>query len=259
VLSRGRIVVQMGKKIVVGIAVDITERKQSEELRQRTEQLATLGRLAATVAHEINNPLETVNSILYLLRKEAAPKSLQLIDAGQQEVRRIADITSATLRFAREAPQAGAVSLREIIDSVLGIFAGRLRARGVSVATRFTTDGNMTAVAGELRQLIANLIANSVDAMDRAGVLRLHLHAARQTGKRGFRVTISDSGPGIPAALRKRIFEPFFTTKGESGTGLGLLVVHDVISKSGGTLRLRTSTGRAYHGTCFSIFFPAER
>ena len=256
VLSRGRIITQLGRKIVVGIAVDITERKQAEELRQRTEQLATLGRLAATVAHEINNPLETVNSIFYLLRKEASPAGARLIDSGQAEVRRMAEITSATLRFAREAPKVTEVSLREIIEGVLAIFAGRLRTNAVHVETRFTTDAQLTGVPGELRQVLANLVANAIDAMERGGTLRIHLHKAHKLGHAGFRVTVSDTGPGIAPALRTRIFEPFFTTKGESGTGLGLLVVRDVVAKAGGTLRLRSSTGRARHGTCFSIFLP---
>jgi PAS domain S-box-containing protein len=259
VLSRGRIITQLGKKIVVGIAVDITERKQAEELRQRTEQLATLGRLAATVAHEINNPLETVNSIFYLLRKQAAPDAAKLIDSGQAEVRRIAEITSATLRFAREAPKTSEVSLQEIIDAVLAIFAGRLRSNAITVRSRFTTDGKIAAGPGELRQVLANLVANAIDAMERGGTLRIHLHPAKREGRKGFRISVSDTGSGIPAALRARIFEPFFTTKGESGTGLGLLVVRDVIAKAGGSLRLRTSTSRKHHGTCFSIFLPAQQ
>jgi len=259
VLSRGRIISQLGKKIVVGIAVDITERKQAEDVRRRTEQLATLGRLAATVAHEINNPLETVNSILHLLRKEASPENCKLIDSGQGEVRSIAEITSATLRFARETPKAAEVSLREIVDAVLAVFSGRLRSRGITVKTRFTADGKMHAVAGEIRQVIANLVANAADAMEHGGTLQIHLHPARRGDREGFRLTISDSGPGIPKALWRRIFEPFFTTKGESGTGLGLLVVRDVVAKSGGTLRLRSSIGRDRHGTCFSIFLPAQQ
>jgi PAS domain S-box-containing protein len=257
VLSRGRLIEQLGKKVVVGIAVDITERKQGEEVRQRTEQLATLGRLAATVAHEINNPLETVNSILYLLRKGASHDELSLIEPAQQEVRRIAEITSATLRFSREAPKPTVVSLREIVESVLSIFAGRLRGRGISATAHYTTDGSMTAVAGELRQIVANLVANAADAMEGGGTLRVHLHPAREDGRAGFRLAISDSGTGIPAAVRARMFEPFFSTKGESGTGLGLLVVRDVVARHGGKLRLRSSTSRKYHGTSFSIFFPA--
>ena len=256
-LSRGRIINQHGEKIVVGIAVDITDRKQSEELRQRTERLATLGRLAATVAHEINNPLEAVNSVLYLLRKQQHdPKAIELVEAGQQEIRRIVDITNATLRFAREAPQATEVALPEIVDGVFAIFAGRLRQRGIAVNTRFTTTGKMTAVAGELRQLFANLIGNAIDAMERGGHLSVHLHDCRLLGKPAFRITISDDGPGIPAALRKRIYEPFFTTKGESGTGLGLLVVKEVVAKLGGKILLRSSSRPERHGTCFSILLP---
>lgn len=168
----------------------------------------------------------------------------------------MAEITSATLRFAREAPKVTEVSLREIIEGVLAIFAGRLRTNAVHVETRFTTDGQLTAVPGEMRQVLANLVANAIDAMERGGTLRIHLHEAHDGGRAGFRITIADTGPGIAPALRARIFEPFFTTKGESGTGLGLLVVRDVVAKAGGTLRLRSSTGRAQHGTCFSIFLP---
>jgi PAS domain S-box-containing protein len=256
-LSRGRIVNQHGQKIVVGIAVDITDRKQTEELRQRTERLATLGRLAATVAHEINNPLEALNSILYLLRRqEQDPKALDLVTAGQQEIRRIIDITAATLRFARETPKPAEVELPEILDGVFAIFAGKLRQHGIKVSTRFTTPGRITAVPGELRQVFANLIGNSIDAMDRGGNLAVHVHDCVSENQPALRITIADDGPGIPAALRKRIYEPFFTTKGESGTGLGLLVVKEVVAKLGGKVRLRSSTRPDRHGTCFSILLP---
>ncbi|MBV8205804.1 MAG: PAS domain S-box protein [Acidobacteria bacterium] len=258
ILSRGRLLSNQEPPVVVGIAVDITERKRSEEMRQRTEQLATLGRLAATVAHEINNPLEAISNVLHLLKGRPAERDIDgLIDMGQQEVRRIAEIASATLRFAREAPQPAKVTLSEMLEGVTSIFAGRFRSRGISLETRFTTRGELVASPGELRQIFANLIGNAMEAMENGGTLKIHLHEARRDGKRGYRITISDNGPGIPADVRTRIFEPFFTTKAESGTGLGLYVVRELVATYEGRLQLRTTTGAPHHGTTFSIFLPA--
>jgi PAS domain S-box-containing protein len=258
ILSRGRIVSQHGRSVVVGIAVDITERKRAEEMRHRTEQLATLGRLAATVAHEINNPLEAINNVFHLLKTKLPDEdSKALIDVGQQEVRRIAEIASATLRFAREAPQPTRLSIRELLDGVLAIFAGRFRSRGIALQTRYATQGDIFGPPGELRQIFANLIANAMEAMERGGNLRIHLHNCRLGSQPGYRVTISDSGPGIPPHLLSRIFEPFFTTKNETGTGLGLYIVQELVASQQGRLQLRTSTGPKYHGTLFSIVLPA--
>lgn len=258
VLSRGRLITQHGRPVVVGIAVDITERKRSEEMRHRTEQLATLGRLAATVAHEINNPLEAINNVLHLLKSKFTDlDTLALIDVGQQEVRRIAEIASATLRFAREAPQPTKLKLRELVEGVAAIFAGRFRSRGIQVLTRFTTEGEMVAAPGELRQIVANLIGNAMEAMERGGTLRLHIHDSRVEGRRGYRITISDDGTGIPPAVRAHVFEPFFTTKGEAGTGLGLYVVRELVASYEGRLQLRTRSNTKYHGTTFSIVLPA--
>lgn len=259
VLSRGRLMPQQGRPTVVGIAVDITERKRSEETRSRTEQLATLGRLAATVAHEINNPLEAVNNVLHLLKvKIKDPDAATLLDLGQQEVKRIAEIASATLRFAREAPHPINLTLREILEGTIAVFAGRFRSRGIALLTRYTAAGPMVAPPGELRQIFANLIGNAMDAMERGGNLRVHLHDCKLDGHAAYRVTISDDGPGIPASVRKRIFEPFFSTKGESGTGLGLYVVRELVATYRGRLQMRSSTDSPRHGTTFSIVLPAS-
>jgi signal transduction histidine kinase len=257
ILSRGRLMEHhYPHPTVVGIAVDITERRQAEETRRRTEQLATLGRLAATVAHEINNPLEAVNNVLHLLKGKIADEpSQELLEIGQTEVRRIADIASATLRFAREAPHAVELALRDIVENVLAIFAGRLRSRGIAISTRFTTSGEMNAVPGEIRQVVANLIGNAIEAMDRGGKLCLHLHDSFLKSGPAYRLSISDTGPGIPPAVRTRMFEPFFTTKAETGTGLGLYVVNEIIAGYGGILQLRTATGEP-HGTTFSVVLP---
>ncbi|MBZ5510727.1 MAG: PAS domain S-box protein [Acidobacteriia bacterium] len=235
---------------------DLTEEKRRQEHSRSAERLATLGRLAATVAHEINNPLEVLTNVFYLLQQEPQSETARvLIQEGEAEVKCISDITNATLRYSRSVAQPAETSLRDILDNVLLVHSGQIRTRQVSVEKRYRADGRIVARAGEIRQVIANLIGNALDALPNGGKLRVTLTAA---GHHGFRLAIADHGTGIPAAARARIFDPFFTTKGSSGTGLGLWIARDIVMRHGGSIRVRSYTSPGRSGTVFMIFLPSR-
>ncbi|HEX3103457.1 MAG TPA: PAS domain S-box protein [Terriglobales bacterium] len=244
------------------IARDITQTKMAEEALRNSERLAVAGRMAATIAHEINNPLETVTNVLYLLSRnatldEGARKYLKIAD---EELHRIAQITRSTLGLYRERDATpGPVNLSEMIDNLLMFYQRQVQSLGVKVERRFDSAGRILGVSGELRQVIANLIANAVDALGVVGTqLKLHVYDSvdwRNLSQRGIRLLVADDGPGIDSQTQSNLFRPFYTTKGQKGTGLGLWVSQGIVTKHGGSIRLRSRTGTR-HGTCFAVFLP---
>jgi signal transduction histidine kinase len=247
----------------VGIIVsDITERKRSEEALRRTEKLAATGRLAASIAHEINNPLEGVTNLLYLLRNHSTLDDVakRYADMAQHEVARVSEITQQTLRFYKQSTLPVRVSLTELVDSVLVLYHGKIQSAQVSVEKRFRQPSEIHGLSGELRQLIANLIGNSVDAMPGGGRLLLRVGPSKdwQTGAKGILLVCADTGCGMDEATQRRIFEPFFTTKEATGTGLGLWVSAEILAKHRANVYVRSrvkSEGRR-GGTVFMVFFP---
>ena len=246
-----------------GVAVffrDISDRLKSEAALRQTEKLAATGRLAASIAHEINNPLEAVTNLLYLLGVDETlgDDSKGYVRDAESELRRVSEITTHMLRFYRQSTSPTAVDLSEVLESVLVLFQGRLLRADVTVKKRFETTKRLEGFAGELRQVFANLVGNALDATRDGGRLVLKIRDAwsARTGRRGIRVTVADTGSGMSAAVQKKLFEPFFTTKGVTGTGLGLWVSLELIGKHGGTVRVRSSDGKRVHGTVFCLFFP---
>jgi signal transduction histidine kinase len=227
---------------------------RAQEALRRSEKLAVTGRLAASIAHEINNPLEAVTNLLYLIRvspdSEQTPKYLA---EAEQELARVAEIAKQTLRFYREPNHPVETEIGAVLHSVLVLYNSRLAAAEIAVQVE-AADSAATVLAspGELRQVIANLIGNAIDAMRHGGRLRIRISIAR----RRLRLTIADSGSGIPPALLPAIFEPFVTTKGETGTGLGLWVTGEIIRRNGWTIRVRSRSGVPTSGTTFSITMP---
>ena len=251
---------------VGAIFIETTERKHSEEALRKTEKLAAAGRLAASIAHEINNPLEAITNLLYLLGREPSldEQALAYAQSAQYEISRVSEMTQQTLRFYRQSTLPGVVNLAEVFDSVLTLFQGRLYALHIDVQRRYGHDVALYCFSGELRQLFANLVANSLDAMDEGGRLCLSLRRSRSwiDGSLGLRIFVADNGCGMTPSTRKRIFEPFFTTKDSTGTGLGLWVSQGIIQKHRGTVRV---SSRPYDasglngkssGTIFMIFLP---
>ena len=248
---------------MIGINMDITERKQSEDALRKSEKLATTGRLAGTIAHEINNPLSSVKNLVYLI--ESDPSSTEAVRRyarmADEEVTRISHITNQALGFFREASAPVEVHLTEILDSVLALFARRIQAAGVSVEKRYQTYVPLQGWPGEMRQVFTNLVSNALEASTRGGALKVHVFNGREGGvfrRKGVRVVIADKGSGIAADATGKLFEPFYTTKGEKGTGLGLWVSHGIVQKHGGYIRVRSSNKPGRSGTLFNIFLPVR-
>jgi signal transduction histidine kinase/HAMP domain-containing protein len=255
---------------VGAVIVDTTQRRSSEEALRKTEKLAAAGRLAASIAHEINNPLEAVTNLLYLIRiQEKLPRETEkYVELAQHELARVSEIAQQTLRFYRQSTLPVTANICELLDSVLTLHRGRVNSLQVEVHKKYQPDVELFCFAGEMRQLFANLIGNALDAMmPGPGKMTLHVWSSRSWSDpsvEGIRISVADTGGGIPEEVRSRIFEPFFTTKEATGTGLGLWVGAEVVQKHHGMIRIRsraaeTSTEDRPSGTVFMIFFPLVR
>lgn len=247
-----------------GTATDITLRKQAEEALLRSEKLASLGRLAASIAHEINNPLEAITNLLYLIQMsdELPPAARRNLELADSELKRIAHITRQSLGFYREAGAPSLTSVTDLLEASIDLLRGKIVARGASIERDWKTDLQLIAVPGELRQVFSNLLANSLDAIPAGGAIRIRARHARRADHReqpGVRITFADTGRGIPPNMRAHIFEPFFTTKGNMGTGLGLWVTRQIVDKHGGRIRMRSRTEEPGTGTVFSLFLPERQ
>lgn len=241
-------------------AIDITERKRAQEALVRSEKLASLGRMAATIAHEINNPLEGVMNLLYLANstQDLPPLTRQYLEMASEELNRVAHITRQSLGFYRESGTPALTSVKSALESAVNLLRSKIREKRAVIHRQYDDDVQVIAVAGEIRQVFANLLSNSLDAISDRGIITLRVstcHTLRD-GQRHVRVTIADNGMGIGSDEQKRIFEALFTTKGTIGTGLGLWVSKQIIDKHGGTIRVRSKTEDNCRGTVFSILLP---
>lgn len=244
-----------------GAASNITARKRAETGLRENEKLAVVGRLASSIAHEINNPLEAVVNLIYLAQLEAAPGSRAYLDQAQLELARVSHIATETLRFNRRTTHASATDISELVDSVLALHQGRIRASQIEVERKYSGHEPVLLFANELRQVIANLIGNAIDAlMDqqrRTLIIRVRQARHPQTSALGVRLTVADTGTGMSPATLRHLYEPFFTTKESTGTGLGLWVTQEIVRKHGGFMNVRSRTQRP-SGTVFDIFIPAQ-
>ena len=238
---------------------DITEQKRAAAVLIQSEKLAAVGRLASSIAHEINNPLEAVINLLYLgERATTLDENKQYLATAQQELARVSNIATQTLRFHRQSTNPRETSLPELFDDVLTLFQGRINGMGIAVERQYRVNRKIVAFAGDLRQVFANLISNSIDASFGGGKIIIRLRASRLGGEEGARVTVADTGVGIAPETRRHIFEPFFTTKSATGTGLGLWVSSEILKNHRAIVRVRSSQSPQHHGTVFSIFFPRD-
>jgi PAS domain S-box-containing protein len=250
---------------MIGIVLvfrDITERRMSEGALMRAEKLAAAGRLAASVAHEVNNPLEGLTNLVYIaLRSNDLDEIHHLLAQAESELGRIAHITRQSLGFYRETSVPAHFKPATIVREVTDFYTSRAISLGVSFIVNAKTEREVLGSAGELRQILSNLLANSLDACVGGSTIRIEASSAvdpRDLSRQGVRITIADTGFGIPAKHLESIFEPFFTTKKDTGTGLGLWVSRELVEKHGGSLRVRSRTSDPLCGTVFSIFLPNQ-
>jgi len=253
---------------VTGAVRDITERKKTEqqinklntelgEAVRRSEKLAATGRLAATIAHEIKNALDTLLNLLYLIELNPAvePELREMIGQAREEVTRVGHITRNTLALQRETTFPVSLSLSEIIDGVCRLFESPLAQKRIRLERQYETSGQMIGLPGELRQVFTNLIANAVDALGDGGHLTLTISGADSA----FRVCVADDGPGIAPEHLEKVFAPFFTTKGEKGTGVGLWVTRGIVEDMGGQIEVSSSTRPGRSGTSFTVILPSAQ
>jgi signal transduction histidine kinase len=242
---------------------DITEQKRLEQSLRNAEKQAAMGRVAAIIAHEINNPLETVANVFYLLRDHPSldEDARELARIANEEMARVRHIAKQTLAFSRDSESPVPVSIRLVLDAVLEAFH-QIQSSAITVERSLSTDGLVLAFPVEVRQVLINLIANAIQAMPAGGTLRVNLRRAiewtRSSARSGIRVTIDDTGVGVPVKHRPRIFEPFFSTPDEKGTGIGLWVSQGIVQKFGGTIQFRSKKSRTGSVTSFAVFIPTD-
>lgn len=245
-----------------GTSTDIQEDKHRLEVLQRTERLAQAGRVAALIAHEINNPLEAITNIFYILENEKTlnERTRTFVRTGSTELKRISHIVRQSLSYYRKSEKPSAVELTELLDETLTVLSQHLKAHRIDVVCEYETHARVNVFSSEIRQVFSNLILNAIEAMGNQGTLTLKVRdscAWRNGAAPGVRVLIGDTGSGIQKRDRCKIFEAFFTTKTDKGTGLGLWVSEDIVKKHGGYISLRSCTNRGHSGTVFSVFLPA--
>jgi PAS domain S-box-containing protein len=258
--ARGRTIVIGDVPVrILGVAMDVTSRKAAEQTLRQSEKVAATGRLAASIAHEINNPLASVMNALYILRTSAKmPESaLVYIRTAEEELARVVHITKQTLGFYREISSPVMSSVPHLFEEVLAAYDARIEQGQITVHKDFSEVGPLAAFPSELRQVFSNLVLNAIEAITAPGNIHIRVRQAHNgQGQAGIRVAVSDDGCGIPAENMHRIFEPFFSTKDSKGTGLGLWVSQGIVQKHRGNLRVRSRQDEMRHGTCCVVFLP---
>lgn len=237
---------------------DISELKRLQKSLLQAEKLAATGRMAASIAHEINNPLEGLLNLIYLAKNSAEdPDQVRsLLHTAEGELARVAHIARQTLGYYRENVSAASVTVPELVTETLRVYGPRLKSAGVAVVTEFSPTPALLIKRGEIMQVISNLVANSLHAMPEGGRLTLAARTTRREGHKWVKLDIADTGPGIPPANLQRIFEPFFTTRSAIGTGIGLWIARSFVEGHGGLLEVSSSTDAGSHGTTMSIILP---
>jgi signal transduction histidine kinase len=238
----------------------IAKNHAAEEAIRRAEKLAVAGRLAASISHEINNPLASVTNLLYLIGTSSSlqeAKKHKVI--AEKELARISEIVTQTLRFYREPSKPTLVLLSEVVDSALVLYQSKLTYAEIEIEKDFRACSPIIGMAGELRQVILNLIGNALDASSHGGRLKIRVSNTREhsNGARpGVRLTVADTGSGISPEMRRTLFEPFVSTKGDTGTGLGLWISSEIVRRHNGKIQVRSSSLSQSSWTVFSVFLP---
>jgi signal transduction histidine kinase len=234
-------------------------RLRAEEALRRVEKFAAAGRLAATIAHEINNPLEAIANAIYLARTGSPAEIPTYLQIADEQLSRVSQIARQTLGFYREDKRPGIVKLSDLLDDLIVLYEPKLLAKNLTLRKQYRDERQVWGSEGELRQVFANQLANAIYATPRGGTLTLRIRTSRswQNGQvPGTSVSLADNGSGIPPETLSRIFDPFFTTKQDDGNGLGLWITRDIITRHGGAIRVRSSNTPDASGTIFTTFLP---
>jgi len=247
---------------IVGFSIDITDRKAADIALIRTEKLAAVGRLASSIAHEINNPLEAITNLLYLASISSTfEEALPYLESADTELRRASAITSKTLQFHRQQTQPLNVTFEQLTDGILNGQQSRLKNAHILVAQRIRSTSSVLCLEGEIRQVLGNLIGNAIDAMHgRGGTLFLRARDGRdwRSGKLGIVITVADTGTGMSKITQAKLFDAFYTTKGIGGTGLGLWISREIMDRHHGCISIRSSEQRNRSGSVFTLFLPFD-
>ena len=242
----------------LGIATDLQEQKLNEEALRTAEKLAVTGRMMAGIAHEINNPLESVSNLIFLVRIESKenPRVLEYLDITENELKRVAAITKQTLQFYRDPLTPTQVDAREILEDVLRLFATRLASKQIDQQLDVRVQILFEAIRGEIRQVLINLVGNAIDAVSSGGKIHVAAEIVREAEREMVKIRIEDNGVGLAATKVERLFQPFFSTKGAHGTGLGLWVSKGIVEKHEGSITLRSDRTGGDNATTATVMLP---
>jgi PAS domain S-box-containing protein len=248
-----------GKLIgVVLVFHDASRERSLQDVLRRTEKLAAAARLAATVSHEINNPLEAIGNLIFLARtnRDAPEGVVAQLQLAEQELARVSHITRQTLGFYRESTSPTSVHIPTLVESVLTLYSNKLQVKQIKVQLALEACPPILGLAGEIQQLVSNIVSNAIDAVPVSGTLKIDASPVTLAGRESIRLKVEDDGPGIAQENLKRIFEPFFTTKKDVGTGLGLWVCKEIAERHGGTVQVESKNGNGGKGAIFTVLLP---
>lgn len=249
-------------RAITAASLEITAQKRAETALIESEKLAAVGRLASSISHEINNPLEAVTNLLYLARShEQLPvEVVEYLRTAQSELARVSQMATQSLRFYRQSVNPTCVGAADLMNSVVDLYQGRLMNSNIRTETYYTSTRRVLCLENEIRQVLNNLIANAIDAMRQGGRLLLRTHDATDhaTGRTGVRLTVADTGSGMSLEARARLFEAFYTTKGLQGTGLGLWISDEIVKRHHGRFAVRSSQQPCRSGTVITLFLPID-
>ena len=241
---------------------NLSLQKQAEAALLQTEKLTAVGRLASSISHEINNPLEAVTNLLFIVSNDPtlSQGGKDYLASADRELARVSQVTSQTLRFHRQTTAATLVEPRVLLEGVLSLYGSRLNNASIAISREYGKNVEVTCYEGDIRQVLNNFVSNAFGAMLGGGHLRLRTRYMTwwNTGEKGVSITIADTGTGVSPQVLGRIFEAFFTTKGIHGTGLGLWISRRIVHKHRGHIRIKSSTKQGSHGSVFSLWLPLE-
>jgi two-component system CheB/CheR fusion protein len=249
-------------KEVIGISEfvrEISDRERCEQIERTNERLMMMDRLASRIAHEINNPLTSVNNLLFLLQREnLTANAAEYVSLVQREVARIGGISAHSLGIYRFTGQPRLCATADILDEALVLCRDRIETFGIAIGREYGTVPTVSCHREELRQVMLNVVRNALDAMPHGGTLRLRIRGRKDwmTRRNGVLITVGDTGKGMSAETQRRLFEPFFTTKEATGAGLGLWFCAHLLTKYGGRILVRSNCAAARSGTVFAMFLP---